>query len=41
LSPSWVLGSASFALTAPVAGTYTIVLDPYSDYTGSATVSLS
>jgi hypothetical protein len=41
LSPSWVLGSASFALTAPVAGAYTIVLDPYSDYTGSATVSLS
>jgi hypothetical protein len=24
-----------------VAGTYTIVLDPYNDYTGSATVSLS
>ena len=41
LSPSWVLGSTSFGLTAPVAGTYTIVLDPYSDYTGSATVSLS
>src|SRR6478736_6542949 len=41
LSPSWVLGSTSFVLTAPVAGTYTIVLDPYSDYTGSATVSLS
>jgi hypothetical protein len=41
LSPSWVLGSASFGLTAPVAGTYTIVLDPYNDYTGSATVSLS
>jgi hypothetical protein len=41
LSPSWVLGSTSFALTAPVAGAYTIVLDPYSDYTGSATVSLS
>jgi hypothetical protein len=41
LSPSWVLGSTSFGLTAPVAGTYTIVLDPYNDYTGSATVSLS
>jgi len=36
-----VLGSTSFALSATVAGTYTIVLDPYSDYTGSATVSLS
>jgi hypothetical protein len=35
------IGSASFAVTAPVAGTYTIVLDPYNDYTGSATVSLS
>ena len=41
LSPSWVLGATSFGLTAPVAGTYTIVLDPYNDYTGSATVSLS
>ncbi|MFL6048689.1 MAG: S8 family serine peptidase [Gaiellales bacterium] len=41
LSPSWVLGSTSFGLTAPVAGAYTIVLDPYNDYTGSATVSLS
>src|SRR6476469_5798299 len=41
LSPSWVLGSASFGLTAQVAGTYTIVLDPYNDYPGSATVSLS
>jgi hypothetical protein len=41
LWPSWVLGAASFGLTAPVAGTYTIVLDPYNDYTGSATVSLS
>jgi len=40
-SPSWVLGATSFGLTAPVAGTYTIVLDPYNDYTGSATVSLS
>jgi len=37
-SPSWVLGATSFGLTAPVAGTYTIVLDPYNDYTGSATV---
>jgi hypothetical protein len=41
LSPSWVLGSAAFGLTAPVTGTYTIVLDPYCDYTGSPTVSLS
>jgi subtilisin family serine protease len=40
MSPSWVLGSTSFVLTAPVAGGYTIVLDPYTGYTGSATVSL-
>ena len=40
MSPSWVLGSTSFVLTAPVAGGYTIVLDPYTSYTGSATVSL-
>ena len=39
IGPSWVLGSTTFALTAPTAGTYTIVLDPYSNYTGNATVS--
>jgi hypothetical protein len=38
MGPSWVLGATSFALTAPSTGTYTIVLDPYSNYTGSATV---
>jgi hypothetical protein len=36
--PSWALGSTSFALIAPTTGTYTIVLDPYSNYTGNATV---
>jgi hypothetical protein len=40
MPPSRVLGSTSFVLTAPVAGGYTIVLDPYTSYTGSATVSL-
>ena len=40
LSPSWVFGSGQFAITAPVAGTYTIVLDPYDSQTGNATVSL-
>ena len=38
MGPSWLLGSTSYALTAPTAGTYTIVLDPYSNYTGNATV---
>ena len=37
MAPTWVLGSTSFMLTAPVQGTYTVVLDPYNDYTGSAT----
>ena len=36
--PSWALGSTTFALMAPTTGTYTIVLDPYSNYTGNATV---
>jgi hypothetical protein len=34
MSPSWVLGSTSFVLTAPVAGGYTIVLDPYTSLYG-------
>ena len=38
--PSWVFGSASFPVTATVAGTYTLVLDPYDSATGSATVAL-
>jgi hypothetical protein len=39
MGPSWVLGATSYALIAPVAGTYTIVLDPYDSYTGSVTVA--
>jgi hypothetical protein len=41
VSPTYLFGNATFTFTAPVTGSYRIVLDPYDVYTGSTTLALS
>jgi subtilisin family serine protease len=41
ISPTYLFGNRTFTFSAPVTGTYRIVLDPYDIYTGSTTLALS
>jgi subtilisin family serine protease len=42
ISPTYLFsGSRTFSFTAPVTGTYRIVLDPYDVYTGATTLALT
>jgi hypothetical protein len=41
VSPTYLFGNKTFTFTAPITGTYRIVLDPWDVYTGSTTLALS